>query len=90
MNDRDITRYEINEHGEIPLSYGRYVRYEDYDNHVQWLLGRIEKLEDELASAENPCCDYDAGYQYGYIDGTQDGIKKGMLQAAEVIMKDAK
>jgi hypothetical protein len=48
-NDKDITRYEVNEHGEIPLSYGRYVRYDDYDDHVQWLLGRIEKLVEEIA-----------------------------------------
>jgi hypothetical protein len=39
----------VNEHGELPLSYGRYVRYDDYDDHVQWLLGRIEKLEEEIA-----------------------------------------
>jgi hypothetical protein len=41
----DITRYEINEHGELPLSYGRYVRYEDYDEVVQQLLERIDELE---------------------------------------------
>lgn len=45
----DITRYEINEHGEIPLSYGRYVRWED----VQELLDLVEGLQDAEDSYEN-------------------------------------
>lgn len=62
-NDRDITRYEINSQGELPLSYGRYVRYEDYDNHVQWLLGRIEKLEQKVLESQEY---YSEGYDEGY------------------------
>jgi hypothetical protein len=61
-NDKDIVRYEVNQHGELPLSYGRYVRYDDYDDHVQWLLGRIEKLEDQINSMIGD-------YSYGYEDG---------------------
>ena len=53
----DITRYEINEHGEFPLSYGRYVRWEDYQD----LLERLERLEDEVSS-------YDSGYDDGFAD----------------------
>lgn len=45
----DITRYEINEHGELPLSYGRYVRWED----VQELLDLVEGLQDAEDSYEN-------------------------------------
>lgn len=45
----DITRYEINEHGELPLSYGRYVRWGD----VQELLDLVEGLQDAEDSYEN-------------------------------------
>jgi hypothetical protein len=62
-NDKDIVRYEVNQHGELPLSYGRYVRYDDYDDHVQWLLGRIEKLEDQINSMIG---DYSDGYEDGW------------------------
>jgi hypothetical protein len=62
-NDKDITRYEVNEHGELPLSYGRHVRYDDYDEHVQWLLGRIEKLEAEVLDSRNY---YSEGYEDGW------------------------
>jgi hypothetical protein len=57
----DITRYDINEHGELPLSYGRYVRYEDYLEIVAHLQERIYELEDAEDSYEN-----------GYDDGWKD------------------
>lgn len=61
----DITRYEINEHGEIPLSYGSYVRWEDVQEILEEMQTRIYALEedvDDLAS-------YDDGYSDGYADG---------------------
>jgi hypothetical protein len=63
-NDKDIVRYEVNQHGELPLSYGRYVRYEDYDEHVQWLLGRVEKLELKVLNLQD-----EDNYSEGYEDG---------------------
>jgi hypothetical protein len=44
----DIVRYEVNEHGELPLSYGRYVRWEDYEDAVRELLERIDELEADI------------------------------------------
>lgn len=64
-NDKDITRYEINEHGELPLSYGRYVRWEDVQEILEEMQTRIYALEedaDDLAS-------YDDGYSDGYANG---------------------
>lgn len=84
----DITRYDINEHGEIPLSNGRYVRWEDVEDLLKEMQENIDDLENDLASAESPCCDYDAGYQEGYLNGQQDGIKIGMRQAAEIIVRE--
>jgi hypothetical protein len=57
----NITRYEFNEYGELPLSYGRYVRYEDYDEHVQWLLEKVERLETRLRDCYD---DYTLEYEY--------------------------
>lgn len=89
MIDTTIKRYEVNEHGELPVSYGRYVRWEDVSHLIQEMSQRIDNLEDDLASAESPCCSFDAGYQEGYVNGTNEGVKKGMLQAAEIITKSA-
>jgi hypothetical protein len=52
-NDKDIVRYEINEHGELSLSYGRYVRYDDYEDAVRELRKEIERLEDEILYLED-------------------------------------
>jgi hypothetical protein len=60
----DITRYEVNEHGEISLSYGRYVRYEDYEDYedrVQWLLEKVERLETRLRDCYD---DYTLEYEF--------------------------
>lgn len=61
----DLTRYDINEHGELPLSYGRYVRWED----VQELIGDYEKQIEELATeVDNLGSRYDDGYDDGWYD----------------------
>jgi hypothetical protein len=59
----DITRYEVNQHGEIPLSYGRYVRWEDYEDVVRELLERIEKLDAEVLDSRNY---YSEGFEDGW------------------------
>lgn len=61
----EITRYEINECGELPVSYGRYVRWEDYQDVVDKLEGLIEKLEDKVADVED---DYWRSYDNSYED----------------------
>jgi hypothetical protein len=45
---KDIARYEVNEHGELPLSYGRYVRYEDFIEIVESLQDKIDELESDI------------------------------------------
>lgn len=59
----DITRYEINEHGEIPLSYGRYIRWEDVQELLQSYEDKIERLHDKLCGMGD---DYSDGYDDGY------------------------
>jgi hypothetical protein len=66
-NDKYIIRYNVNEHGELPLSYGRYVRYEDYEDHVNELLGVINSLES----------DYTNGYEDGWGEGYEAGLEDG-------------
>lgn len=88
MIDTNITRYEVNEHGELPVSYGRYVRWEDFDYFTQELLKRIDSLEDQLADAEAPCCDYDAGHEDGYQEGLAVGTRIGMQSAVDVLKKE--
>jgi len=60
--DTEITRYEINEHGELPVSYGRYVRYEDFLEYVR-------------TTGNNP--DYSDGWDDGYKEGYEQGAKYG-------------
>jgi hypothetical protein len=62
-NDKDITRYEVNEHGELHLSYGRYVRWEDYEDAVLELRKEIARLENKLDECWS---DYDEGFSDGY------------------------
>jgi hypothetical protein len=64
-NDKDIVRYEVNQYGELPLSYGRYVRYEDYLEHMQELYKEIEHLQ---ASD-----DWSDGWEEGYQAGLEEG-----------------
>ena len=73
-NDRDITRYEINEHGEIPLSCGRYVRYESYQEHVEELLSDIRYLQNKLEGMKD---DYTNGHEEGWSEGYQAGWEAG-------------
>lgn len=61
----DITRYDINEYGELPLSNGRYVRWEDVEDLLIEHAREIDRLEDELESK-------DMSYSYGYDDGYAD------------------
>lgn len=65
MTDTDLTRYEINEHGELPVSYGRYVRWED---HVEI----VAHLENEVKFALDGN-DYSSGWGDGYTEGLADG-----------------
>jgi hypothetical protein len=57
----DIIRYEVNEQGELPLSYGRYVRFEDYEDRVQWLLEKVTRLETRLRDCYD---DYTHEYEF--------------------------
>jgi flagellar biosynthesis/type III secretory pathway protein FliH len=76
----DITRYDVDTHGELPLSYGRYVRYEDYDEHVQQLLKEIDTLEHELRGKDTS---YSNGYEDGHDDGFQWGKREGLAKLEE-------
>lgn len=60
----DITRYEVNEHGELPVSYGRYVRWED-----------VQDLIKEFETCQNYSTGYDDGWAEGYDAGREDGKK---------------
>lgn len=61
----DITRYDINEYGELPLSNGRYVRWEDVEDLLIEHAREIDRLEDEV---ENGSATYQSGYDDGYAD----------------------
>lgn len=61
----NITRYDINEHGELPLSNGRYVRWEDVEDLLVEHANEIDRLEDEI---ENGSATYQEGYDDGYAD----------------------
>lgn len=69
-----ITRYEINEYGELPLSTGRYVRWEDFDDVTQELLMEIDTLKQELMCKDE---NYSVGWDDGYEEGKQEGIRVG-------------
>lgn len=60
----NITRYDINEHGELPLSNGRYCRWED----VEDLLKHIKELESTVYAGGS----YQEGYDDGYADAEQE------------------
>lgn len=61
----NIPRYDINEHGELPLSNGRYVRWEDVEDLLVAHAKEVNRLEEELDSK-------DMSYSYGYDDGYRD------------------
>lgn len=61
----DITRYDINEYGEIPLSNGRYVRWEDVEDLLVEHAKGLEKLQREIDSESN-------NYDHGYDDGWEE------------------
>lgn len=59
----DIQRYEINDAGELPVSYGRYVRWEDAEDLLQ-------ELREEVAYYR----DVDTSWSDGYDEGFGDGV----------------
>lgn len=65
----DITRYDINEHGELPLSTGRYVRWEDVEDLLAEHAKEIEQLERKLDLNDG---DYSSGYDDGYADAEHE------------------
>lgn len=67
----NITRYDINEHGELPLSNGRYVRWED----VEDLLIAHAKEINQLHSKIDDCED---DYSTGFDDGWQEGYEAAL------------
>ncbi len=65
----DITRYEVNEHGELPLTHGRYCRWEDVEDLLIQLYKKIDNLEDEV---DNGSATYQEGYDDGYADAREE------------------
>lgn len=65
----DLTRYDINDAGEIPLSTGRYVRWEDVEDLIKDYEQRINTLETEVENADTYQEGYDDGYEEGYAEG---------------------
>jgi hypothetical protein len=63
-NDRDIPRYEFNEAGELPLSYGRYCRWEDVEELIAAYKREIERLADNVDS-------YGNGYDDGWAEAKE-------------------
>lgn len=64
----DITRYDINDAGEIPLSTGRYVRWEDVEDLLKNYEERIDTLESEVEDADS----YQEGYDDGYAEAEHE------------------
>lgn len=80
-----ITRYEVNEQGDLPVSYGRYARWQDVEDAMKEMQEEIDRLEDEVAKAESPCCDYDDGHEDGYAEGISVGSRIGVQEAIEAL-----
>ena len=78
-NDKDITRYEVNEHGELPLSYGRYVRWEDIRDLLEDMQDKIYALEEEIDDQTS----YDDGYSDGHAAGYEEGQDTAWEEARE-------
>lgn len=76
----NITRYDIDEYGELPVSWGRYVRWEDYYEVIKELYQEIEQLELQQRFNE---CNYSNGWDDGYEEGVQEGKKLGTQQVAK-------
>lgn len=65
----DLTRYDINNAGEIPLSTGRYVRWEDVEDLLVEHAREVEKLEAQL---DGGSYSYQEGYDDGYADAEHE------------------
>lgn len=81
----DIQRYEINDAGELPVSYGRYVHWEDVEDLFKEMQEEIDRLQDEVSETEASCCNYEAWHEDGRADGLLEGRRLGILEAVDAL-----